>query len=157
MKNDCLPCFPALGCLALLMATILNTQLSALAVGTAFTYQGRLADSGASAIGIYDLRFAIYDASGGGNLVAGPLTNSATGVTDGLFTVTLDFGGGVFVGAPYWLEIGVRTNGNLGPYVTLNPRQPLTPSPYAIFAGTAAGVASGSIGPNNLSPSSFQK
>ena len=90
--------------------------------------------------------------AGVANLVAGPLINSATGVTDGLFTVTLDFGGGVFVGTPYWLEIGVRTNGG-GSFATLNPRQPLTPSPYAIFAGTAADVASGSIGPNNLSPS----
>jgi hypothetical protein len=31
-------------------------------VGTAFTYQGRLADAGTPAQGSYDLRFTLYDA-----------------------------------------------------------------------------------------------
>ena len=34
---------------------------SVAAQGTAFTYQGRLIDSGSAAGGIYDLRFTIYD------------------------------------------------------------------------------------------------
>jgi len=36
--------------------------LAAHAQGTAFTYQGRLNDGANPASGIYDLRFAIYDA-----------------------------------------------------------------------------------------------
>ncbi len=32
------------------------------AVGTAFTYQGRLLDNGASANGQYDFQFKLYDA-----------------------------------------------------------------------------------------------
>jgi BclA C-terminal domain len=120
------------------------------AQGTAFTYQGRLNDGAAPAGGIYDLRFTIYDSSGGPAVVAGPLTNSATAVSNGLFTATLDFGAGVFTGANRWLEIGVRTNG-AGAFVTLTPRRPLTPSPYAIYsansavAATANGVAPGSV------------
>jgi len=35
----------------------------------------------------------------------------------------LDFGSGVFNGAPYWLEIGVRTNGT-GAFITLTNRNP---------------------------------
>ena len=62
------------------------------AQGTAFTYQGRLNDGVNLATGIYDLKFTIYDAGASGNIVAGPLTNSATAVSNGLFTVTLDFG-----------------------------------------------------------------
>jgi len=42
--------------------------------------------------------------------------------------VTLDFGSGVFTGNARWLEIAVRTNGASG-FVTLTPRQPLTPTP----------------------------
>jgi len=39
--------------------------------------------------GIYDLRFAVYDAQANGNLDGGPLTNSITPVTNGLFTALL--------------------------------------------------------------------
>jgi hypothetical protein len=56
-------------------------------------------------------------------------------VTNGLFAVTLDFGN-QFPGADRWLEIAVRTNG-VGNFATLTPRQPLTPTPYAIRAASA--------------------
>src|SRR5258708_24893265 len=78
-----------------------------------------------------------------------------TAVTNGLFGATLDFGAGVFNGTPYWLQIEVRTNGG-GTFVPLNPRQALTPSPYAIFAGasaTASSVVAASVGPDGLTPS----
>jgi hypothetical protein len=112
---------------------------AAFAQGTAFNYQGRLNDGGSPATGIYDLRFAIYDAVTNGNVVAGPLTNSATGVTNGLFAVTLDFGTGVFTGAARWLEVDVRTNGG-GAFTTLLPLQPIQPVPYAIMANTASNL-----------------
>jgi len=117
----------------------LLTVSTAFAQGTAFTYQGRLNTVGGAASGSYDLTFTVY---GSTNLldtsVAGPLTNSAVAVSNGLFTVTLDFGGGVFSGDPRWLEIGVRTNGN-GTFSTLSPRQALLPAPYAIAAGNLIG------------------
>ncbi len=116
---------------------------TAVAQGTAFTYQGRLNDTAAPATGNYDLRFTIHDAATSGSQVAGPLTNSPTGVSNGLFTVVLDFGAGVFTGADRWLEIGVRTNSG-GPFTTLAPRQPFTTTPYASYA--AGGDASGLIG-----------
>ena len=69
------------------------------AQGSTFTYQGRLNDGGTPANGLYDLRFTIYDSTNNpGVVVAGPLTNSAAGVSNGLFTVALDFGAGVFTG-----------------------------------------------------------
>ena len=111
------------------------------AQGTAFSYQGRLNDSGSPATGIYDVRFTIYDAVTNGNLVAGPLTNSATAVTNGLFVVPLDFGSGVFTGAARWLEVDVRTNGG-GAFSTLLPLQPIQPVPYAIMANAGTGQSS---------------
>ena len=107
--------------------------LSAAAQGTAITYQGRLLTSGASANGSYDLTFKLFAANSGGSALAGPLTNSATGVSNGLFTVTLDFGPSVFTGANRWLEIVVCTNGP-GAFSTLAPRQQLTPAPYALIS-----------------------
>lgn len=122
--------------IAFVILSILNSQYSsALAQGTAFTYQGRLNDSGSAANGIYDLRFGIYDASTGGNQAGNFITNSAVGVTNGLFTTTLNFGG-IFTGTNYWLDIGVRTNG-ASAFTALTSRQPLTPIPYAIQANNA--------------------
>src|ERR1041385_7007946 len=85
--------------------------LSASAQGTAFTYQGQLSDGGNPAAGIYDLRFAIYDLAAGGNQAGPILTNAATGISNGVFTVTLDFGTNIFTNANRFLEIGVRSNG----------------------------------------------
>ena len=118
------------------------------AQGTAFTYQGRLNDANGPASGIYDLRFAIYDAASLGAQQGYLLTNSPTAVTNGLFTVTLDFGN-QFNGASRWLEIAVRTNGS-DTFATLAPRQALTPTPYALFAPKAdhAALADAILAPN---------
>jgi N-acetylneuraminic acid mutarotase len=117
---------------------------------TAFTYQGRLNDGGSAANGIYDLRFAIYDAATVGGRVAGPVTNSPVTVSNGLFTVTLDFGASAFDGGARWLEIGVRPNGSASDFTTLSPRQPLTPTPYALYALTAGTVPDGAITSSKL-------
>ena len=59
-------------------------------------------------------------------------------MTNGLFTVTLDFGN-QFPGADRWLEIAVRTNGGVS-FTPLAPRQPLTPTPYAVTAANFNGA-----------------
>ncbi len=128
-------------CLFLVLLGVAN---SAQAQGTAFTYQGRLNNNANPASGSYDLRFTIYDSSGGSTVVAGPLTNAATVVSNGLFAVTLDFGANVFTGPARWLDIAVRTNGS-GSFAGLSPRQSMLPAPYAIFAGSASNVAGGSV------------
>ena len=118
-------------------------------LGTAFTYQGCLNDGGQPANGSYDLRFAVFDAVSGPSQIGGVLTNVATLVANGLFTVTLDFGPGVFTGEARWLEIGVRANGSPADFTTLSPRTPLTPAPYALLAGN---VPAGAIGNAQLAP-----
>jgi trimeric autotransporter adhesin len=107
-----------------------------------FTYQGRLQSGTNPVTGLFDLQFAVYDSPAGGTQLGVTAAATATSVSDGLFTVTLNVGGGVFTGANRWLEIGVRTNGG-GAFVTLTPRQPITPAPYAVMAGTVAGIIPG--------------
>ena len=136
-----------------MLALLVPVITTAHAQGTAFTYQGRLNDGANPATGIYDLRFAIYDAASAGVVQGSALTNAATAASNGLFTVTLDFGN-QFPGASRWLEIAVRTNGG-GSFTTLNPRQALTPTPYAVAAGNLtgalpAGQLSGAIANANL-------
>src|SRR5262245_38274058 len=91
-----------------LLATCCAVPGTAAAQGTSFTYQGRLSDNGIAPNSDYDLRFAVYDALSGGNQAGAALTNRPVTVSNGLFTVSLDFGVGVFSGPSRWLEIGVR-------------------------------------------------
>jgi hypothetical protein len=102
--------------------------------GSGFTYQGSLNDGPNPANGEYDFVFTLYDALTGGNQVGSTLTVLNQFVTNGLFTVQLDFGAQVFQGDARWLEIAVRQTEGGGSYTTLTPRQALTPAPYALFA-----------------------
>jgi type VI secretion system secreted protein VgrG len=118
-----------------------------MALGTGFLYQGRLLAGTNGATGRYDLSFSLWNAVAGGTQSGVALTNSAVGVTNGLFTVPLDFGSGVFDGSALWLEIGVRTNGAAS-FITLGARQPLAAAPYAQYApnaGQATSVPDGTI------------
>ncbi len=119
---------------------IFNSQLSpAFAQGTAFTYQGRLNNNGSPANGNYNIQFTLYATNQTGFAIAGPLTNSPVSVSNGLFTTLIDFGPGVFTGNSYWLDIAVCTNGN-STFTELMPRQPVTPTPYAIMANSASNL-----------------
>src|ERR1041385_8064701 len=93
----CLPLRASRLAFLALLSTI-HYQLSTHAQGTAFTYQGRLNDGNVPANGLYDVTFSLFPAGSGGSPVAGPLTNTATVVSNGLFTVTLDFGPTAFNG-----------------------------------------------------------
>jgi hypothetical protein len=139
----------ALALAALALLSTLNAQLSTLrAQGTAFTYQGLLQANGSAANDNYDLTFAIFDHENGAAQVGATITNSSTAVSNGLFTVTLDFRPGIFTGPRRWLEIGSRPTGSGADFVILATRQELTPAPYAIFAasaGAATGVAASAV------------
>lgn len=140
-----------------ILLVLSGVLLMAAPLGTAFNYNGRLSVGGDPATGGYDFRFILYTDAGGGTAVAGPITNSPVGVTNGLFMTTLDFGAGVFTGSARWLEIGVRTNGDLADFTLLTPRQPLHPVPYALYSPNAswAGVAA-SVAVNGVAGASIQ-
>jgi hypothetical protein len=124
-------------CRCLAVMTLIGQLAQAASSGTGFTYQGRLFIGDVPANGLYDLQFTNYDAAAGGNAL-GAFNTNALPVTNGLFTVTLDFGA-VFDGTPRWLEISERTN-NVGAFATLAPRQLLAAAPYATYAASAGTV-----------------
>ena len=136
-----------LASIALTMLMFAGVQ-SVCAQGTAFTFQGRLGDGPNAANGSYDLRFSLFANSSGAPQVGSTLTNAPTAVSNGLFTVKLDFGGGIFTGPARWLNIGVRTNG--GAFTNLTPRTALLAVPYAIYAGQASTVTNGAISVSQL-------
>jgi hypothetical protein len=113
---------------------------------TAFTYQGRLTDNNANASGTFEMRFKLFDALAVGTQQPQPTpitldftvagSNPVT-VTNGIFTVQLDFGAASFPAADRFLDISVRHNSTEA-FTLLNPRQKLTSSPYAIRSTSAA-------------------
>jgi len=115
-------------------------DVSSAALGTAITYQGRLADGGAAANTTYDFRFTLYNAEVGGAQVGSLVTVGDVPVSDGYFTVQLDFGAGAFGNAARWLEVAVHPGASTGAYTVLSPRQQLTPAPSALYAPTAGSV-----------------
>lgn len=100
--------------------------------GAAISYQGRLVESGSPANGRFDLQFTLFTTAAGGSPAAGVLTLPDVTVSNGLFTVAIDFGASVFSGANLWIEIGMKPVGSAGDFITLVPRQSLAPAPYAI-------------------------
>lgn len=102
-----------------------------------FSYQGRLIDGGQPAEGSYDLRFLLYDSEVGGSQVGPTITEADVLVSQGLFTVILDFGSSAYSGSTRYLEIGVRPGDSTGTYTVLAPRRTITPTPYASFAFNA--------------------
>jgi trimeric autotransporter adhesin len=124
--------------LFIMLATLATIQEVA-AQGTAFTYQGRLNNGSALANGNYDFEFTLFNTNITSTAIAGPVTNAAVMVTNGLFTTLVDFGPNAFTGTSNWLEIAVSTNG-ANSFTTLSPRQQFSPVPYAITAENLAGV-----------------
>jgi len=100
-------------------------------VGTAFTYQGYITDNGSPANGTYNFRFQLYDSASVGSQVGSTVTKNSVAVSDGYFTVELDFGD-VFDGTALWLAIEVQGPGDLG-YTALSPRQALNAAPFALY------------------------
>jgi hypothetical protein len=124
--------------LSITLALLAGVRQAA-AQGTLFTYQGRLNTNTVPANGFFDFQFSLYaNSAGTGIPVAGPITQTAIGVTNGLFTTTLNFGA-VFTGNATWLAISARSNG-VGTYTGLTPLQELTPTPYAITAENLDGT-----------------
>src|SRR5262249_21462279 len=110
---------------ALIAGPIFSTQAQT-ALTAAFTYQGELKNAGTPVTGSFVMVFRLFDDPAAGNQVGPTLTfdglaghPAPIAVTNGLFTVALDFGATSYTGQQRWLSITV--NGTL-----LSPRQPVT-------------------------------
>src|SRR5438034_5678806 len=126
--------------LIVLALSILIGASTTFAQTTSFTYQGRLTDGGTAANGNYDLQFVLFDSLSGGAQVGSTQTVNTVAVSNGVFTVSLDFGANSFPGANRFLEISARPTG--GSFTLLTPRQPITSTPYAVRSLNASSADS---------------
>ncbi len=101
------------------------------------------------ASGNFDFEFALFDSVSGGSQVGSTQTRNGVGVSNGIFSVNLDFGN-TFPGAQRFLEIRVRQAGG-GAFTTLSPRQPVSSAPYAVKSinSDSATVAVNAVTANN--------
>ncbi|MDX2200429.1 MAG: hypothetical protein SF069_15855 [Phycisphaerae bacterium] len=99
-------------------------------------YQGQLTTAGVPVDGSADLEFSLFDSPTGGQLLS-TQTIAGLSVDDGLFTAPLTFPDGVFDGRARWLEIATRSPAGAGAFVTLTPRQLITPATFALRAASS--------------------
>lgn len=124
-------------CRILLLLAICSFTVYINAQTAVFTYQGKLDESSTPANGIYEMKFALFDAETDGNQIGSIVTNGNVSVAKGAFTVQLDFGADSFSAPNRFLQISVKKSTE-NDFTTLNPRQPVTHSPLAVRAQSAA-------------------
>jgi hypothetical protein len=132
--------------LSCVLATcLLCTAALAAPLGSDFTYQGQLTDSGVPASGHYDLQFALFTAASGGTAVDTiSLTNQT--ISGGLINAAIDFTNAPYDGQALWIEVRARATGGSS-YTTLLPRQAITAAPYALYALSGNPGPAGPQGP----------
>lgn len=130
-------------CVLAALGLLLMTSALGAPATSKFTYQGLLEQSNAPASGTFDLRFEPFSAASSGTSLATAITANDVVVSNGVFTVTLDFGEGFFVGDQVFLDIGVRIGTSTGSFTTLSPRQEITATPYAQTALALSETAGG--------------
>jgi hypothetical protein len=117
---------------------------------TEFTYQGRLTDSSVAANGQYDFQFKLFDATTAGTQQGSTQTITGVQVTNGIFTVVLNFGSTAFsAGLDRWLEISVKKPTDTS-YSVLSPRQKITSAPYSVRSLLADTANSATIATNAI-------
>lgn len=120
---------------AILAAGMAVATANAVPLTPAFTYQGEIVKGGNLVTGTADLRFTLWDAAAGGSQIGGLLSRNNVNVSNGVFTVSLDFGSSAFAtGQERYLQIEVRNPAGGGAFTTLTPRQPVSATPYAVTA-----------------------
>ena len=127
------------------LAALICAALHTFAHAEPFTYQGSLNDSGAPANGQYDLIFRLYSVASGGTQLGTQVIYENTPVTNGLFSVELDFGDDLFLMTPRFLEVRVRPGASGGSFDILSPRSPINPAPAAQHAASADTISAPAV------------
>ena len=126
---------------------IISTTTLSAPVGSRFSYQGQLQFNDISVTGAYDFKIELWTQLTGGGFFGPALEIADVEVTDGIFTLELDFTESPFTGDDLFLKIQVREGASTGNYITMSPRQRINATPYAIQADflAANGATTGQV------------
>lgn len=146
MKFNCITVAVAISAFFIAFAAVARST----PVSTAITYQGQLKQAGNTMNAAADFQFTLFDAASEGVALGAMLSLNNVNIVNGLFTVELDFGAGMFGGESRWLQIAVRSPAGSGAYTTLSPRQPVHPAPLAQFALNVNGATITGLNASNI-------
>lgn len=141
-------CWRGAAAIAVAVTAVCSPARAGSEMSTAFTYQGQLKQGDSVVVGSVDLRFRLMSDDTGDTQVGPVIEIDDFLIEDGLFTVDLDFGPGVFTGKARWLEVAVRVPhdpSGMNPHTVLSPRQPIMPAPYAQYALNIPTVLDGGL------------
>jgi hypothetical protein len=85
------------------------------------------------------MQFKLFDSLSGGTQIGSTVTNLSVSVSNGIFSVNLDFGAAAFAaGADRYLEIAVHKPSDPPGFSVLSPRQQIASSPYSVRTVSAS-------------------
>jgi len=137
----------ALAVAALVLFAAVAPVQAQIAMGTAFTYQGRLTDGGEPIENAVDVQYSLWDAASGGIPLGTPVLVPNTAYSAGLLQAELDFGD-QFSGDPRYLQIELANPAG-GGLEALSPRVEMKPVPYALHAETVTNIDDADADANN--------
>jgi hypothetical protein len=151
--------FSSLAPLAAALALAAGASAALGQVGTAFTYQGQLRQSGALVTTPTDMQFSLWTAASGGSQVGPTVTQTGVAVAQGLFTASVDFGFSPYTSdQALYLQIAVRNPAGSGAYVPMGSRQRITPAPFSaatrgvnVNGSNRVGILAAPFGTNDIS------
>jgi hypothetical protein len=109
--------------------------------------QGLLEDGDVPAAGLFDFQVCLFDHPTDPLPLNCMPDFAARPVERGLFSLSLDFGPGAFIGQARFIELRVRRSGSSSGYTILAPRQPVLAAPEALNAARASSAPwSGLVG-----------
>jgi hypothetical protein len=127
--------------IAFLVGAIAATLVAAAAfrgagqpLDSTFTYQGQLRNAGQLVNGPVDVRFTLWDSDVAGSQIGTANSFNNYPLADGRFALGLNFGAGAFNGDQRWVQVEFRSPAAVGQYLTLNPRDKINATPYALYA-----------------------
>lgn len=136
---------------AMVLGAAATTLWARAQTGSAFTYQGRVANNGAPVTGTVTVQLSLWKDAFSGNVadrIGNVQTLNNVPVDNGVFTVVAnslsEFGVNPFSGEPRWLQVTV--NGS-----TILPRQPVLSTPYASGLAGGGGAINNSSGTTTFS------
>lgn len=134
--------------LAAALVTMLVAGSTASAqVTTAFSYQGQLKSSGNVVNSETDMQFSLWTLAVGGTQIGSTVTSLNVSVSNGLFSVPIDFGVSPYASSQnLYLQVAVRNPAGSGSYVPMGSRQLLTPAPFSLATRGIDVNAAGNVG-----------